>query len=127
MISFFNKENRWRATMQVANGLALTMAAYNLFSNPETVWENGFEIAMLALNVVTFSSNDNALSSIGNAALNFTSLGTVYAGATSGCTSNSLPVSLGNAFLHMTNAVTSICYRYEPNEENTSETPAKTM
>lgn len=127
MIGFFNTENKWRATMQVANGLVLMMAAYNLFSDPETVWENGFDIAMCALNVVTFSSNDNALSSIGNAALNFTSLGTAYAGVTSGCTANPLMVNAGKAMLSLTNAVTSICYKHDANQETTSKTLTKTM
>ncbi|MCW8400006.1 hypothetical protein OQJ26_14575 [Legionella sp. PATHC038] len=127
MIGFFNTENKWRATMQVANGLALMMAAYNLFSNPDTAWENGFDIAMCALNVVTFSSNDNALSSIGNSALNFTSLGTVYAGITSGCTANPTLVNVGKAVLNLTNAVTSICYKYHPNQDAASATPTKTM
>ncbi|WP_454782018.1 hypothetical protein [Legionella sp. WA2022007384] len=126
MFGFFNRENSWRATMQVANGIALSIAAYNLLSNPETIWENGFEIVMLGLNVVTFSSNDNALTSIGNAALNFTGLGTDYAGATTGCTANSLPITAAKALLHMTNAVTSICFKYQPNQENTSETHSET-
>ncbi|CAM3068742.1 Uncharacterised protein [Legionella steigerwaltii] len=128
MFGFFNAENKWRAAMQITNGLALMFAAYNLLSNPETVWENGFDIAMCALNVVTFSSNDNALSSIGNCALNFTGLGTVYAGVTSGCTVNPLTVNAGKAVLHLTNAVTSICYKYEPKQEETaSEALRKTM
>ncbi|QMT61099.1 hypothetical protein [Legionella sp. PC997] len=127
MFGFFNKENKWRAAMQAANVIGLSVAAYNLLSNPDTAWENGFQMVMLAINVVTFSSNDNPLSSIGNAALNFTGLGTAYAAATSGCTANSLPVTVGNVLLHATNAVTSICYKYEPHEENTSATPNKAM
>lgn len=111
--------------MQVLNGLALMMAAYNLISNPETVWENGFDIAMCALNVVTFSSNDNALTSIGNAALNFTGMGTVYAGVTSGCSSNSVAVNMGKAALHLSNAITSICYKYEENQETSPKLQQK--
>ncbi|KTD40314.1 hypothetical protein [Legionella parisiensis] len=127
MVGFFNKENKWRAAMQVTNGLFLAMTAYKMFSDPETVWENGFEIAMLALNIVTFSRNDNALTSIGNAALNFTGLGTAYAGATLGCSANSLTENVGNALLHLTNAVTSICYKYEPNQDAPKESLVKAM
>lgn len=111
MMGFFNNTNKWRATMQVANGLALMVAAYNMFSKPETAWENGFEIAMHALNFITFSSNDNALTSISNAALNCASLGSIYTGITSGCSTKPLMVNMADALLHLTNSVTSICYR----------------
>ncbi|STY30178.1 Uncharacterised protein [Legionella wadsworthii] len=113
MLGFFNTENRWRAAMQATNTLMLLITASKIISDPETAWENGFEIALLALNIVTFSKNDNALMSIGNAALNFTGLGTAYAGATSVCASTSLLENAGNALLHLTNAVTSICYNHE--------------
>lgn len=113
MLGFFNKDNRWRAAMQATNTLMLFITASKIISDPETAWENGFEIALLALNIVTFSKNDNALMSIGNAALNFTGLGTAYAGATLGCASTSLLENAGNALLHLTNAVTSICYNHE--------------
>ncbi|MBI2786671.1 MAG: hypothetical protein HYX60_10410 [Legionella longbeachae] len=120
---FFNTENKWRATMQAANGLALMVSAYKMFSNPETAWENGFEIALHALNFVTFSTNDNALTSIGNAALNFSSLGAIYAGVTSGCSGTSVKVNMFDALLHLTNAVTSICYKTNP-ENNREITPS---
>ncbi|MCE0724643.1 MULTISPECIES: hypothetical protein [Legionella] len=127
MPGFFNKENKWRAAMQATNGLFLMMTAYRMFSDPETVWENGFEVAALALNVVTFSENDNALTSIGNAAFNIMGLGTVYAAATLGCSSKSLAESAGNAALYFANALTSICYKYEPNQERAQESQVKTM
>ncbi|KTD74312.1 hypothetical protein [Legionella tucsonensis] len=127
MSGFFNKENKWRAAMQVTNGFFLMLNAFKIFSDPESAWENGFEIAMLALNVVTFSRNDNALMSIGNAALNFTGLGTAYAGATLGCSSNSLAENVGNSLLHLTNAVTSICYKYDANQEKSQGFPVKAM
>ncbi|WP_019232973.1 hypothetical protein [Legionella anisa] len=127
MLGFFNKENKWRAAMQVTNGLFLMMTAYKMFSDPETAWEHGFEIAALALNVVTFSKNDNALTSIGNAAFNIMGLGTAYAGATLGCFSNSLAENAGNAMLYLTNALTSICYKYHANQERAQESPVKTM
>ncbi|KTD08969.1 hypothetical protein Lgra_2204 [Legionella gratiana] len=124
MLGFFNQENRWRATMQVANGLVLVLAAYEMINNPETAWENGFEIAMHALNMITFQGNDNALTSIGNAALNFSSLGAIYGWVASGGSSRPVMVNVADALLHLTNAVTSICYRTDttPKHENTTAT-----
>ncbi|KTD63607.1 MULTISPECIES: hypothetical protein [Legionella] len=126
MLGFFNQENRWRATMQVVNGFALALAAYEMINNPETIWENGFEIAMLALNVITFQGNDNALTSIGNAALNFSSLGAIYGWVASGSSSRSVMVNAGETLLHVTNAVTSVCYRTDNmvKHENTTQAPS---
>ena len=114
--------------MQVVNGVVLVMAAYEMLSKGELDWENGFDLAMGALNVLTFSRNDNALTSLGDTALSFTGLGTVYAGVTSGCTASSLVGNAGKAALHLTNAITGICYKYNPQQEETApETLTKSM
>ena len=122
MLGFFNQENRWRATMQVANGLVLMLAAYEMINNPETAWENGFEIAMHAFNIITFQGNDNALTSIGNAALNFSSLGSIYAWVASGASSRPVMVHAADALLHLTNALTSVCYRTDNTAKNSNTT-----
>lgn len=111
MFSFFNQENKWRTTMQVANGLVLILAAYEMLNNPASTWENGFDVVMHALNVITFQANDNGLTSIGNAALNFSSLGAIFGWVASGASSRQVMVNVGDALLHVTNALTSICYR----------------
>lgn len=127
MLGFFNQKNRWRAMMQVANGFVLVLAAYEMINNPETMWENGFEVAMHALNVITFQGNDNGLTSIGNAALNFSSLGAIYGWVASGGSSRTVMVNVADALLHVTNAATSVCYRTENTTKQENTTPAHSM
>lgn len=127
MLGFFNQENKWRATMQVANGLMLVLAAYEMINNPETIWENGFEIAMHAFNIITFQGNDNGLTSIGNAALNFSSLGAIYGWVASGGSSRQVMVNAADALLHVTNALTSVCYKTDNTVKHENTTPAHSM
>ncbi|WP_019216139.1 hypothetical protein [Legionella tunisiensis] len=86
MFGFFNQKSAWRAGMQAYHALAFTYAAYELYTNPTSLAENGLTMFVSAVSGLSLSEHNNIFADLGGAALNTTQIGAVYNGVTSGCT-----------------------------------------
>lgn len=87
MFGLFNTRSRLNLGLQVANLAALSLATYDLITNPQSkLSELGLDIVVHAANFLCLSENADALSGFLVSQLNVLRVGSIYAGVTSGCT-----------------------------------------
>ena len=127
MFGFFNSDNSLRAAMQVTNGLMAAFILSEIINNPETAWENGMSFGLHALNVLVFSRNDNAVSSIGTLVTNGIGLGSIYGWVASGSSSHSVAVHAMDTALYLGSVAASFAFESDDELEQCAEVLQKKL
>ncbi|BCA94830.1 hypothetical protein TUM19329_11910 [Legionella antarctica] len=120
MSGFFNRQSSWKLCLQAVNLAALTIAAYDLYQNPDKLGQNGFDIAVHALNFLSLRENVDIVEAFLVSNLNGAQLGVLYSGAVSGCASLSRPL-LAVAADVVVHALSGTSIFFCPEEELQSE------
>ncbi len=124
MLGFFNKENSFVAAMRLYNSVAFVYAAYSYYTNPEASWdEQGAEMALAALNLLTLREGTDVLEAVALSALNFMGVGANFRGYTSECTSIGSAVNLVGGLGHLLTGVACVVNNMS-DQEKTSARPS---
>ena len=128
MLNFFNSKNKWRANVQAYNMLVLTLATYDLATNPDSTWnEMGADIFVHAVTLLSLQTNTSLWTGLTSTFLNVARVGAIWSGATSGSSSVALTLNGIDAANHIVNAATSFWFAGDNNTEGTSEAPKPTI
>lgn len=117
MFGLFNGQNRFKAALQVYNGLALCLAAYDWFNNPAAKSsELGADIIIHAVSMYSLRENAGALLQLFSSGANCFRVGNIYTALTLG--GSAVPAALNaiDAITHLTNAVTAFIPSASDNE-----------
>jgi hypothetical protein len=108
MLNFFNSKNKWNASVQAYNMLVLTIATYDLATNPDSTWsEMGADVFVHAVTLLSLQENASLWTGLTSTFLNAARFGAIWSGATSGSSSVALALNGIDAANHIVNAATS--------------------
>ena len=116
MSHFFNRQNAWTRSLQVLNVVALTLAAYDLYQNPDKLSRVGLDMAVHTANFLCLAENTSAIRTFLTTGLNFVQIGALYASATSSCPEMQVPAVLlaADITLHTLSGMTAMSTCNDP-------------
>lgn len=110
MFGLFNTNSRWKCGIQVVNLAALSLATYDLITNPEaSLAEVGFDVLVHAASFLSLKNNADTLGAFITSGLNMARFGAIYAGVTSGCTGVPLLLNGVDAVNHLVTSGAVLC------------------
>lgn len=115
---FFNRGNSLKRGVQAVNLLALTVATYDLMTNPNSKFsENGLEIMTNVMSYLCLFENTSFINRFVVSGFNKMRVGAIYAGVTSGCSETSLGLSAVKAVAQLVTSGT-LLFASDEEEEN---------
>jgi len=105
--NFFEEDDNWHKGVAAANTVACGYAFYRMYTNPETMWEDGFQLAGHGITLLSLG-NRGVMRNLGAYSYNLLTLGALYAGMTSGASDRPLPANIASSILQVVNLGTHI-------------------
>ena len=128
MLSFFNSKNKWKTSVQAYNMLVLTLATYDLATNPDSTWnEMGADIFVHAVTLLSLQENRSLWTGLTSTFLNAARVGAIWSGASSGSSSVGLTLNGIDAANHIVNATTSFLSACDKSTESPPNAPKPKM
>ncbi len=124
MLGLFNRKSAWKLGLQGANLVALLVATYDLYQNPDKLAQNGFDMAVHALTLLSLRENVGAIEAFLATNLNSGQIAVLGVGAASGCANlaNPLVAVIADVTLHTLSGVSVI---FSSDEEENKSTELK--
>ena len=125
MFSLFNinRKNSWKAAIQAYNLLAMTIAIYELTTDPEaSKSELVPDIATHLVSIISLQENVSCLAEFASILLNATRVGSIYTGVTLGGSSMSIAFNCMDAANHLINMMSPLTGT-EQADSNTASAP----